>query len=67
MPKPLVPVAGKPMIEYALDKLRAYGIKEVIINVSHLKDQLTAYLSALQRPDHQNLRRSRALGNGRRT
>ncbi|MGA2178391.1 MAG: nucleotidyltransferase family protein [Verrucomicrobiota bacterium] len=46
MPKPLVPVAGKPMIKYALDKLRAYGIKEVIINVSHLKEQLTAYLSA---------------------
>jgi MurNAc alpha-1-phosphate uridylyltransferase len=45
IPKPLIPVAGKPMIEYALDKLRAYGIKEVIINVSHLKDQLTAYLS----------------------
>jgi MurNAc alpha-1-phosphate uridylyltransferase len=45
MPKPLVPVAGKPMIKYALDKLRAYGIKEVIINVSHLKDQLTAYVS----------------------
>ncbi len=45
MPKPLVPVAGKPMIEYALDKLRAYGIEEVIINVSHLKDQLTAYAS----------------------
>ena len=45
MPKPLVPVAGKPMIEYALDQLRAYGIEEVIINVSHLKDQLTAYVS----------------------
>jgi len=45
MPKPLVPVAGKPMIEYALDKLRAYGIEEVIINISHLKDQLTAYVS----------------------
>jgi N-acetyl-alpha-D-muramate 1-phosphate uridylyltransferase len=45
MPKPLIPVAGRPMIEYALDKLRAYGIKEVIINVSHLKDQLTSYLS----------------------
>ena len=46
MPKPLIPVADKPMIEYALDKLRAYGIRKVIINVSHLKDQLTAYLSA---------------------
>ena len=43
-PKPLVPVAGKPMIEYALDRLRAYGIEEVIINISHLKDQLAAYI-----------------------
>jgi MurNAc alpha-1-phosphate uridylyltransferase len=47
MPKPLIPVAGKPMIQYALDKLQAYGIEEVIINVSHLKEQLTAYLSKL--------------------
>jgi MurNAc alpha-1-phosphate uridylyltransferase len=48
MPKPLVPVAGRPMIEYALDKLRAYGIEEIIINVSHLKDQLVAYLSGFK-------------------
>lgn len=46
MPKPLVPVAGKPMIEYALDRLRAYGIEEVVMNVSHLKEQLKAYVSA---------------------
>jgi MurNAc alpha-1-phosphate uridylyltransferase len=45
-PKPLVPVAGRPMIEYALAKLRAYGIKEIVINVSHLKTQLTDYLAA---------------------
>ncbi len=50
-PKPLVPVAGRPMIEYALDKLCDYGIEEIVINVSHLKDQLTAYLAA-----HKNLR-----------
>jgi MurNAc alpha-1-phosphate uridylyltransferase len=42
-PKPLVPVAGKPMIEYALDHLRAYGIGEIIINVSHHKDQMIEY------------------------
>ncbi len=45
-PKPLVPVAGRPMIEYALDKLRAYGIEEIIINVSHLKAQLVEYFAA---------------------
>ncbi len=45
-PKPLVPVAGRPMIEYALDKLRAYGIGEIVINVSHLKAQLVDYFAA---------------------
>ena len=45
-PKPLVPVAGRPMIEYALDKLRVYGIEEIVINVSHLKAQLVNYFAA---------------------
>ncbi len=46
VPKPLIPVAGKPMIQYALDQLVSYGIREVIVNVSHLKEQLAAYLAA---------------------
>jgi MurNAc alpha-1-phosphate uridylyltransferase len=45
-PKPLVQVAGRPIIEYALDKLRAYGIEEIVINVSHLKAQLVDYFAA---------------------
>ncbi|HUB86923.1 MAG TPA: nucleotidyltransferase family protein [Verrucomicrobiae bacterium] len=45
MPKPLVPVAGRAMMEYALEKLLAYGIEEVIVNVSHHKEQLIEYLS----------------------
>jgi N-acetyl-alpha-D-muramate 1-phosphate uridylyltransferase len=48
MPKPLVPVAGRPMIAYALDKLRAYGIHEIVINVSHHKEQLTAWLAGIK-------------------
>jgi MurNAc alpha-1-phosphate uridylyltransferase len=44
-PKPLVPVAGRPMIEYSLDKLRAYGIERLVINVSHLKAQLVDYFA----------------------
>ncbi len=50
LPKPLVPVAGKPMIEYALDRLGAYGIEEVVINVSHLKDHLTVWLANRRHP-----------------
>jgi MurNAc alpha-1-phosphate uridylyltransferase len=46
VPKPLVPVAGRPMIEYAFDKLQSYGVQEVVINVSHLKEQLLAYVSS---------------------
>ena len=45
VPKPLVPVAGRPMIDYALEKLQAYGIHEIVINVSHLKEQLIAHLA----------------------
>ena len=48
MPKPLVPVAGKPMIEYALDRLIAYGIEEVVVNVLHHKEQLLDYLAAFK-------------------
>ena len=45
VPKPLVPVAGRPMIDYALEKLQVYGVSRVVINVSHLKDQLGAHLA----------------------
>ncbi len=46
LPKPLVPVAGRPMIDYALEKLQAHGVREIVINVSHLKDQLVTHLAA---------------------
>jgi len=36
VPKPLLPVAGRPMIEYPLLMLRAAGIREVVINLHHL-------------------------------
>ena len=36
LPKPLLPVAGKPLIEYHLERLSAAGIREVVINHAHL-------------------------------
>jgi NDP-sugar pyrophosphorylase family protein len=44
IPKPLVPVAGRPMIEYPLLLLGHYGIKNIIINLHHLGDQVEAHL-----------------------
>jgi NDP-sugar pyrophosphorylase family protein len=43
-PKALVPVAGRPMIEYALLLLRYYGIREIIINLHHLGEQIEQHL-----------------------
>ena len=40
IPKPLVEVAGHPMIAYPLNVVRAAGIKDVIINLHHLGDKI---------------------------
>lgn len=44
LPKALVPVAGRPMIEYALLLLRHYGISEIIINLHHFGAQIEEWL-----------------------
>jgi N-acetyl-alpha-D-muramate 1-phosphate uridylyltransferase len=48
MPKPLVPLAGKPLIDHVLDKLAAAGVKTAIVNVHYLPEQLEAHLTARQ-------------------
>jgi MurNAc alpha-1-phosphate uridylyltransferase len=44
MPKPLVPVAGKPLIAWHLERLAASGVREVVANVSHLGQQIVDYV-----------------------
>lgn len=44
LPKCLVPVNGRPMIEYPLMLLRHYGVREIVVNVHHHADQVEAYL-----------------------
>lgn len=43
-PKPLLPVAGRPMIEWHLLALAAAGVQEVVINTAWLEDQFPATL-----------------------
>jgi N-acetyl-alpha-D-muramate 1-phosphate uridylyltransferase len=45
-PKPLVEVAGKPLIDHVFDHLRAAGVKRAVVNVHYLADQLEAHLRA---------------------
>ena len=46
MPKALVPVAGKPILEHVIGKLKSSGFDEVVINVHHFADQIIDFLKA---------------------
>lgn len=43
-PKPLVEVAGKPLLDHVFDRLRAAGVKRAVVNVHYLADSLEAHL-----------------------
>lgn len=40
VPKPLIPVAGKPLIEHTIEMLREAGIRDVVLAVGHLGDKI---------------------------
>lgn len=44
LPKPLIPVAGRPLIHHTLRYLRAAGVEEAVINLHHLGDQIQAFV-----------------------
>ena len=44
VPKPMLPVRGRPLIAYALDALARGGIREVMINLHHLPEQIRAHV-----------------------
>src|SRR5258706_4913076 len=50
VPKPLVTVGGKSLIDYALDRLADAGVERAVVNVHHLADQIERHLAARQRP-----------------
>lgn len=45
-PKPLIPVAGKALLDHVFDRLRSAGIKRAVVNVHYLADALEAHLKA---------------------
>ena len=50
LPKPLVPVAGKALIDHVLDKLADAGVTQAVVNVHHRADQIEAHVKGRARP-----------------
>ena len=50
LPKPLVAVGGKALIDYALDRLAEQGVECAVVNVHHLADQIERHLAQRRRP-----------------
>jgi MurNAc alpha-1-phosphate uridylyltransferase len=50
MPKPLVPVAGKPLIDHVLDRLADAGVTHAVANVHYLAEQIVAHVAKRTAP-----------------
>ncbi|MBS0359860.1 MAG: nucleotidyltransferase family protein [Proteobacteria bacterium] len=46
LPKALIPVAGRTLLDRVLDELKAAGVERCVVNVHHFADQVEAHLAA---------------------
>ncbi len=46
MPKAMVPVNGKPLVQILIEKLKKAGVGEIVINVHHFADQIIDFVTA---------------------
>jgi NDP-sugar pyrophosphorylase family protein len=44
IPKPMIPLCNRPLIGWALEAMLASGVREVVVNLHHLGDELEAFL-----------------------
>src|SRR5438876_3428260 len=50
MPKPLIEVGGKPLIDHALDRLASAEVELAVVNIHHFADQMQRHLASRRRP-----------------
>jgi MurNAc alpha-1-phosphate uridylyltransferase len=50
IPKPLVSIGGKPMLDHALDRLAQAGVEDAVVNVHHLAGLIEAHLAGRSAP-----------------
>lgn len=51
IPKPLVRVFGKTLLDYGLDALEAAGVQKAVINTHYFADQIEAHVADRERPE----------------
>ncbi|MFH1305118.1 MAG: sugar phosphate nucleotidyltransferase [Candidatus Omnitrophota bacterium] len=52
LPKPLIPVGGKTIIEIIMDKFSRYGVDEFYISINHKAEIIKAYFKEIKIPHH---------------
>ena len=45
IPKPMIPILQKPVMEFLLELLKEHGFKEIMVNVSHLAEEIENYMT----------------------
>jgi MurNAc alpha-1-phosphate uridylyltransferase len=50
LPKPLVKIAGKALIDHVLDRLADAGVEQAVVNVHYLADQIERHLAGRKNP-----------------
>lgn len=43
LPKPMIPILGKPVMAYLVEHLEKYGVREIMVNVSYLHERIEQY------------------------
>lgn len=54
MPKALVPVNGKPLIEHVLDRLVSGGFNDIVVNVHHYADMIDDWIASAMKHQYKN-------------
>ena len=64
MPKPMLPLAGRPLIGHLVDALRGAGASEIVVNLHHFPEQIEKYLTTIRDVKFHFSREQQILGTG---
>ena len=40
LPKPMIPILGKPVLAYLIEHLARYGVRQIMINTSYMHEKI---------------------------